>query len=308
MARCIANGTPLTVLVGDLDGFKQVNDLFGHLQGNRLLQTVAAELKKVCRESDYIARMGGDEFTVLLTDLKKSEDAVKIAQKLLETIAEPVRVDGQELYVTTSIGIAVFPNDGESAESLLQSADSAMYRAKDARRNSYRLCTPAMNQRVAERLSTENALRRALDRGHLVRRLDPAWGESKALAKIANDDTFHFTNCTPQHENFNQSRLAGLWGQLENAVKRIIVLGSARPVHQEIVTNLGRAPRPSAPTAAAIAAIHASVPRPLPSSSSAPAIISTAVASAPLDSPAGGYSFDGEREGVVSAPGAVSTP
>ena len=167
LAHAKRQKAPLAVMFLDLDRFKYVNDTLGHSLGDELLRAVAARLRSVLREGDTIARMGGDEFTVLLADLKSPDDAATIAQKLLETIAHPLSVEGHELYVTTSIGIALFPNDGDSAEALLKNADSAMYRAKDAGRNSYQLCTSAMNSRAAERLSTENALRRALDRDEL---------------------------------------------------------------------------------------------------------------------------------------------
>jgi diguanylate cyclase (GGDEF)-like protein/PAS domain S-box-containing protein len=159
---------PLAVMFLDLDRFKLVNDTLGHSFGDELLRVVAARLRSVLREGDTIARMGGDEFTVLLGDLRSADDAAKTAQKLLDTVAYPVTVEGHELYVTTSIGIALFPNDGDNAEALLKSADTAMYRAKDAGRSSYRLCTRSMNSRAAERLSIENALRRALERNELV--------------------------------------------------------------------------------------------------------------------------------------------
>jgi len=165
--------TPLAVMFLDLDRFKYVNDTLGHSLGDELLRAVAARLRTVLREGDTIARMGGDEFTILLGDLKSADDAAKIAQKLLETIAHPLSVEGHELYITTSIGIALYPSDGDSAEALLKNADSAMYRAKEAGRNSYQLCTSAMNSRAAERLSTENALRRALDRDELVLHYQP---------------------------------------------------------------------------------------------------------------------------------------
>ncbi|HYO78237.1 MAG TPA: bifunctional diguanylate cyclase/phosphodiesterase, partial [Thermoanaerobaculia bacterium] len=109
----------------------------------------------------------------LLGDVTAAEDAAKVAQKLLDTVAQPLRVEGHELYVTTSIGIAMFPEDGDSAESLLKNADSAMYRAKEIGRNSYQLCTRAMNSRAAERLSIENALRRAVERDELVLHFQP---------------------------------------------------------------------------------------------------------------------------------------
>jgi len=173
LAHAKRQETPLVLMFLDLDRFKIVNDTLGHSLGDELLGIVAERLESVLREGDTIARMGGDEFTVLLTDLNDARDAARIAQKLLQTVARPLRVEGHELYVTTSIGIAVFPNDGDTAELLLKNADSAMYRAKEAGRNSYRLCTPAMNSRAAERLSLENALRRALEREELVVHYQP---------------------------------------------------------------------------------------------------------------------------------------
>jgi diguanylate cyclase (GGDEF)-like protein/PAS domain S-box-containing protein len=164
---------PVAVMFLDLDGFKLVNDTLGHSLGDELLKAIASRLRAVLREEDSIARMGGDEFTVLLGDLARPDDAAKIAQKLLDTIAQPIRVEGHELFVTTSIGIALFPNDGETAEALLKNADHAMYRAKDIGRNSYQLCTPAMNSRALERLSLENAMRRALERGEFVLHYQP---------------------------------------------------------------------------------------------------------------------------------------
>jgi diguanylate cyclase (GGDEF)-like protein/PAS domain S-box-containing protein len=162
----------LAVMFLDLDRFKYINDTLGHSLGDELLKVIAARLRATLREEDTVARMGGDEFTVLLTDVE-AEDAAKIAQKLLDAVTYPTYVDGHELFLTTSIGIAMYPNDGDSAEALLKNADSAMYRAKEIGRSSYQLCTPAMNTRAAERLSVENALRRALDRGELVIHYQP---------------------------------------------------------------------------------------------------------------------------------------
>jgi diguanylate cyclase (GGDEF)-like protein/PAS domain S-box-containing protein len=173
LAHAKRQRTPVAVMFLDLDRFKFVNDTLGHSLGDELLRAVAARLRAVLREGDTIARMGGDEFTVLLADLKQVEDAAKIAQKLIDTIAYPFRVEGHELYVTTSVGIALHPDDGDTAESLLKNADAAMYRAKDAGRNSYQLCTKAMNSRAAERLSIENTLRRAIDREELVLHFQP---------------------------------------------------------------------------------------------------------------------------------------
>jgi diguanylate cyclase (GGDEF)-like protein len=168
LAHAKRQHTPVAVMFLDLDRFKFVNDTLGHSLGDQLLRAIAARLRSVLREGDTIARMGGDEFTVLLTDLSTPTDAAKIAQKLLETVAYPVRVEGHELYATTSIGIALYPSDGDNAEALLKNADGAMYRAKEAGRNSYQLCTPAMNSRAVERLGVENSLRRALERDELL--------------------------------------------------------------------------------------------------------------------------------------------
>jgi len=158
---------PLAVMFLDLDRFKVVNDTLGHSVGDELLKTVGMRLQSSLREEDSIARMGGDEFTVLLADLATPDHAAKIAQKVLDTVAQPQRIDGTELFITTSIGIALFPSDGDTAEALLANADHAMYRAKDAGRNSYQMFTPAMNSRALERLSLENDLRHALERGEL---------------------------------------------------------------------------------------------------------------------------------------------
>ena len=164
---------PLAVMFLDLDRFKVVNDTLGHSVGDKLLKSVAMRLQSSLREEDSIARMGGDEFTVLLADLQTIDHAAKIAQKVLDTVAQTVSIDGTELFLTTSVGIAVFPSDGDNAEALLANADHAMYRAKEAGRNSYQMFTPAMNSRALERLSLENDLRHALERGELVLHYQP---------------------------------------------------------------------------------------------------------------------------------------
>jgi len=164
---------PLAVLFLDLDRFKYVNDTLGHSLGDELLKAIAARLKTALREEDSIARMGGDEFTLLVGDLNAADDAVKVAGKLLETVAQPIRVEGQDLFITTSIGIAMFPTDGDTAEMLLKNADHAMYRAKDAGRNAVRMFTASMNVRALERMSTETSLRGAVERGELLLHYQP---------------------------------------------------------------------------------------------------------------------------------------
>jgi diguanylate cyclase (GGDEF)-like protein/PAS domain S-box-containing protein len=164
---------PLAVMFLDLDRFKLVNDTLGHTLGDELLKAVAYRLKSVLREEDSIARMGGDEFTVLISDLGDADDALTIAQKLLDTVAQPMRVEGHDLYITTSIGVALFPDDGDTADVLLKNADQAMYRAKESGRSAVQLCTPAMNDRAHDRLATETALRLALERDELVLHYQP---------------------------------------------------------------------------------------------------------------------------------------
>jgi diguanylate cyclase (GGDEF)-like protein/PAS domain S-box-containing protein len=153
---------PAAVLFLDLDAFKLVNDTLGHTLGDRLLQAVADRLRASVREGDTIARVGGDEFTVLLCSVGGVEDAVAVAQKLLEAVAEPFHLEGHQLYATASIGVGLFPEDGQDADTLLKNADVAMYRAKEAGRNAYHLFTPELNVRAHERLAAENRLRHAL--------------------------------------------------------------------------------------------------------------------------------------------------
>ena len=154
----------LSVLFLDLDQFKLVNDTLGHAAGDRLLQAVAARLRQSVRQSDTVARVGGDEFNLLLPEVGRGSQAARMAEKILATVARPVEVDGHRLYITTSIGISLFPADGADAEALLTSADIAMYRAKELGRNGFQLCTPAMNARSLERLTLENDLRQGIER------------------------------------------------------------------------------------------------------------------------------------------------
>jgi diguanylate cyclase (GGDEF)-like protein/PAS domain S-box-containing protein len=126
------------VMFLDLDQFKTINDTLGHSVGDRLLQSVASRLSTCVRAEDTVARMGGDEFTILLPDLADRQGAIKVADKVLEAVRYPLSIDGMELYISTSIGISMFPEDGADAEALLKSADAAMYRAKDSGRNNYK--------------------------------------------------------------------------------------------------------------------------------------------------------------------------
>lgn len=147
----------------DLDRFKNINDSLGHSAGDKLLQAVAGRIKGALREADTVARMGGDEFVVLTPDIHGVDDAVHVAQKLRDAIREPVQIEGRELFVSASMGIALYPNDGEMAETLLKNADTAMYRAKAQGADLFQLYTPEMNAHAVEQLALENALRRAVE-------------------------------------------------------------------------------------------------------------------------------------------------
>jgi diguanylate cyclase (GGDEF)-like protein/PAS domain S-box-containing protein len=163
----------LALLFIDLDRFKTVNDSLGHPVGDRLLKTVAERLGACTRGSDTIARIGGDEFVVLLSGLDQPEDARYVAQKVLDALAEPVTVTGHELKVTPSIGICAYPHDGEDAETLMRNADTAMYHAKQMGRNNYQFFTQAMNDAAQERLLLENDLRHAVERGEFLVHFQP---------------------------------------------------------------------------------------------------------------------------------------
>ncbi|MFZ5649854.1 MAG: putative bifunctional diguanylate cyclase/phosphodiesterase [Bacillota bacterium] len=165
MAQARRNRQVLAVLLLGLDRFKVINDSLGHNVGDRLLQQVAVRLSHLMRKSDTVARLGGDEFAVLAMDISKDENAARVSQKILEIFTEPFIIGGHELYATASIGIATFPNDGEDAEALIINADTAMYRAKEHGKNTYRLYTPEMNAKALQRLELENSMRRATERG-----------------------------------------------------------------------------------------------------------------------------------------------
>ena len=161
------------VIVIDLDRFKTVNDSLGHSQGDLLLREVASRLQPCVREGDTVARLGGDEFVVVLSDMADAADTLPLAQKLLLALSRPVWLGAQEVATSASLGISIFPRDGDDAETLLRHADTAMYRAKDQGGNVLALFAPEMNQAVLERLQVEAGLRRALEQGDLRLHFQP---------------------------------------------------------------------------------------------------------------------------------------
>jgi diguanylate cyclase (GGDEF)-like protein len=173
IAQAQRNREVLAMLFIDLDRFKTVNDSLGHHVGDLLLKTVGQRLETCTRGSDTIARIGGDEFVVLLGDLDQPEDARHVAQKVLDALSEPVTIDTHELKVTPSIGICAYPHDGADVETLMRNADTAMYHAKQMGRNNYQFFTQVMNDAAQERLLLENDLRHAVERGEFTLHYQP---------------------------------------------------------------------------------------------------------------------------------------
>ncbi|HEX9986158.1 MAG TPA: EAL domain-containing protein [Thermoanaerobaculia bacterium] len=157
----------------DLDRFKDINDSLGHSTGDALLKSVAERIRGCVREGDTVGRFGGDEFTLLIPRVESVDDAARMAQKITEALQLPFFIHDRELFVTTSIGVSLFPGDGHDPETLIRNADTAMYRAKEQGRDNYQLYAPAMNARALERLALENMLRKALSQNELVLHYQP---------------------------------------------------------------------------------------------------------------------------------------
>ena len=163
----------VAVLFIDLDRFKLVNDTLGHETGDYVLRDIAKRLNKVVRDGDTVSREGGDEFLIVLSELDKPEMAHVVARKILDELAKPIEVSGHELTVTASIGIAQYPNDATDVQQLLKHADSAMYQAKDAGRNTARFFTSDLNFLLSKRLEVESRLRRGIERNEFFLRYQP---------------------------------------------------------------------------------------------------------------------------------------
>lgn len=165
ISRTVDNKQSAAVLHIDLDHFKRVNDTLGHETGNQLLRIVAQRLRNCVRQKDTIARLGGDEFTLLLENIKSPDVARRVAEKVLETMAQELDLNGQKLVVTPSIGVTLFPTDATSAGALLRNADLAMYQAKLLGRNNFQFFAKGMNENAIARLQTESELLNALRNG-----------------------------------------------------------------------------------------------------------------------------------------------
>ena len=154
--------TKLALFFIDLDHFKQINDSLGHQVGDKVLKVVTKQLQDKIRDEDTLARLGGDEFTIIMEDVKKMQDVSKLAQKILKILVQPIHVDGNELYISCSIGISLYPQDNTNAHNLVKYADAAMYKAKEEGRNNFQFYSSEMTQLAYERVIMEASLRQAL--------------------------------------------------------------------------------------------------------------------------------------------------
>ncbi len=157
------HGRQVAVMFLDLDRFKLINDSLGHGVGDKLLVTISSRLRTGLRKKDTIARLGGDEFVIMIDDFDSTDFLAKVAMKIVDVVSQPIEIDRHVLHASTSIGIAVYPDNGANVETLMQNADAAMYRAKDSGRNCFMFYHKAMNSRSVLRLEMETSLRRALE-------------------------------------------------------------------------------------------------------------------------------------------------
>ena len=173
LLRTRRHGGLVGVMFIDLDRFKRVNDTLGHASGDQLICGVARRLRAAARAGDIVARLGGDEFVVVISDVAKAEQILRVAEKMLAVMEAPYRIAGRELFCSCSIGISVYPNDGDDVGSLLKNADTAMYHAKHLGSNRFQLYDAAMNALASERLQLETDLHYAQERGELVFHYQP---------------------------------------------------------------------------------------------------------------------------------------
>lgn len=168
MARANRYRNRMALLFFDLDRFKEINDSLGHTVGDQLLKAVSERIRGCTREADSLARFGGDEFTLLLDQLVTDDDVSIVGSKIIDALKVPFRVSERELFISTSIGISIYPDDGSDADTLIRNADTAMYRAKEQGRDNFQMYAPAMNEQAVQRLALEQLLRKALSQNELV--------------------------------------------------------------------------------------------------------------------------------------------
>ncbi|MCE1225873.1 MAG: EAL domain-containing protein [Geobacteraceae bacterium] len=173
LRRSRRQATGAALLYLDLDSFKHINDSLGHPAGDKLLREMASRFTQTLRDDDVVCRLGGDEFAVVLHDIRHEQDVVSIAQKLLDTASEPLQLEGREVAVTSSVGIALYPKDGTDAKALGKHADIALYHAKAEGKNTFRFFSEELNNNLRDRMAMEHGLRHVLDRGELELHYQP---------------------------------------------------------------------------------------------------------------------------------------
>jgi diguanylate cyclase (GGDEF)-like protein/PAS domain S-box-containing protein len=167
LAQARRHRTKLAILFLDLDHFKEINDALGHEAGDKLLKEVSERFRSATRESDTVARIGGDEFNMILADISRIEDVSDIAVKIVDSLRKPIVIKRHELHVTTSVGISMYPDDSDDIQTLLRYADIAMYHAKESGRNAFRFFSPSINVKTIERMRLAGWLRQTIHRGEL---------------------------------------------------------------------------------------------------------------------------------------------
>jgi diguanylate cyclase (GGDEF)-like protein len=176
--RSIRSGQQFALMFVDLDRFKIINDSMGHDAGDQLIRIAGERLSSLTREKDILFRWGGDEFTIILENIDNLDNVSTITERIIKGMSSPISIARQELVITTSIGIAVYPSDSDSAEALIKNADAAMYHAKGSGRNRYEFYTPEMNARAKERLELESGLQKALQNEEFILHYQPKYGTS----------------------------------------------------------------------------------------------------------------------------------
>ncbi|MDJ0598868.1 MAG: EAL domain-containing protein [Crocosphaera sp.] len=161
------------VLFIDIDSFKNINDTLGHTIGDQILKCVAQRLTSQVRKSDLVSRWGGDEFVVLLSEIENPDEAAKFSQRLLQAFEHPLNIERHQIYLKCSVGIAIYPEDGQESETLLKNADAALYRTKESGRNHYQFYNPEMSVEIAENFALESQLHQAIKNGELILHYQP---------------------------------------------------------------------------------------------------------------------------------------
>ncbi|MFK8019208.1 MAG: EAL domain-containing protein [Pseudomonadales bacterium] len=232
----------------DLDNFKAINDTMGHAAGDALLLEIAARLKNTFRKSELISRIGGDEFTLVVENLGSHQDAQLVAERLLQEFEKPFALEGDEFEITASMGISLFPVDGETTEALIKQADTAMYSAKDAGKNTYCFYTSNLTQTAVKKFNLEIQLRKAIERDEFHLAYQPQYDMrtgriSGAEVLLRWDNEVHGSISPaafiPLAERTGQIEEIGQW-VLENACRQLAIWNTVSPIDCLISVNVSR--------------------------------------------------------------------